>query len=1111
MSTLLTNPDQLCEALGIPFSAEQLAAATASLEPGVIIAGAGSGKTTVMAARVVWLVGTGAVRADQVLGLTFTRKAAGELSQRVRAALTRSGVVSEQAVHDLQGQSVLTYDSFAGQLVAENAPRIGDDPVERLLSEPMRYRLAGQVVSAARGGWGHLEDLSPATLVDWLVTLDSELSAHLVDPGRVEDFTPSFIAGLTEAPLHRGAPYRDVAAAIETAQARLELLELVRDYRERRRRLGAGDFGDQMVQAARIARRVPQVGAAMRRRFRVVLLDEYQDTSAAQAVMLSGLFSGPDTAHGLGHPVTAVGDPCQGIYGWRGAATSNITDFPRAFPRGDASASRVFSLTTNRRSGPVILDCANEVMARLAEDPAMPRSGGSGQRLHASEGTAPGNVTAGRFDDVDEEMAWLAADVAAHGGPGRWAGIAVLARTNASVGRIHEELTRADVPVEVVGVGNLVSLSPVHEIVATLRLLDDETNNPALAELLSSRRWRIGPGDLAALGAAARQAARDEGPASGQEAPGHGQAVIPGDERSTAGHEAPGPGQEDSGPGEGARPGPVDELTKEPLCLLDMLDEEIPGLSAEGAARLHRFAEEFARLRRGLGEPLVDLVQRICLLSGVDAELEGDPVFHRQGRRDQLRRFLDVVVEFSDTDPTAGLSAFLAHLDLQIEHENGIEQAVVSASDSVKLLTVHRAKGLEWDRVYLPWLVDGVFPDARARNWVTSARLLPGPLRGDAGSLPALSELSHEGLGSHTEALRQATGFAEDRLAYVAMTRARRELVATSHVWEPRRSRPREPSPYYLILAGRAQEIVAEPGPVADENPLGAGERRADWPGDEDPERRLDALAALVTDHAGGQPAGAPAAGAPELSSDEPLDLDEQATVGRWEREAELLLAQAERRLDGAGAVTVPDSLSATALLQSQRDPEAFLADLVRPMPRRVGTGASVGTRFHEWLEARFRRPMAQLLDADDEQQPEPSDEGAAARARLERLKECFEAGPYARSEPCAVEEPFVLMIGGQQIRGRIDAVFPLDDTDHDFRVVDWKTFDSPGDALQLALYRVAWSDISGVSPERIDAVFHHVWSGSDERPPGLLDRAGLEKMIARLHAVPAGPARTMH
>ena len=155
----LTHPAELSEALGIPFSAQQLAAITAPLEPSVIIAGAGSGKTTVMAARVVWLVGTGQVRPEQVLGLTFTRKAAAELSGRVRAALAGAGVVDATGDDDAGEQVIMTYDAFASRLVADHGLRIGVEGDARMLTGASRFRMASKVVSRAPGPWAELARL----------------------------------------------------------------------------------------------------------------------------------------------------------------------------------------------------------------------------------------------------------------------------------------------------------------------------------------------------------------------------------------------------------------------------------------------------------------------------------------------------------------------------------------------------------------------------------------------------------------------------------------------------------------------------------------------------------------------------------------------------------------------------------------------------------------------------------------------------------------------------------------------------------------------------------------------------------------------------------------
>ncbi|HEX2322019.1 MAG TPA: UvrD-helicase domain-containing protein, partial [Streptosporangiaceae bacterium] len=332
----LDSPTELINALGISFSAQQLQAITAPLQPGVIIAGAGSGKTTVMAARVVWLVGTGAVRPEEVLGLTFTRKAAAELSQRVRNALLRAGVIADRGVDESGEQLIMTYDAFAARLVAEHGLRLGFEADPTLISGATRYRLASRVVKAAAGPFEFISRLRPATVTERVLRLDADLQQHLVNVGDLDGHARDLLLGLAAAPRNnRGNPYVDVKKAVIACQERLELASLVRDYQDLKRRLGLVEFADQMGIAARLATEVPQVSSALRAAFRVVLLDEYQDTSAAQAIMLRGLFSGPTATDGRGHPVTAVGDPFQAIYGWRGAAASNIMTFADDFPRAD--------------------------------------------------------------------------------------------------------------------------------------------------------------------------------------------------------------------------------------------------------------------------------------------------------------------------------------------------------------------------------------------------------------------------------------------------------------------------------------------------------------------------------------------------------------------------------------------------------------------------------------------------------------------------------------------------------------------------------------------------------------------------------------------------------
>lgn len=323
MAARITDPDQLKELLGIPFTPEQTACIIAPPAPQVIVAGAGSGKTTVMAARVVWLVGTGQVAPEQVLGLTFTNKAAGELAERVRKALIRAGVTDPDVIDpdNPPGEPVIsTYHAFAGRLLTDHGLRIGLEPTSRLLADATRYQLAARVLREAPGPYPALTR-SFADLVSDLLTLDAELAEHLVRPEALRTYDAELLLGLQGAKLTNDA----LRKVPETAAARRELAELVVRYRAAKRERDLLDFGDQIALSARLAG-IPEVGRILREEFRVVLLDEYQDTSVAQRVLLAGLFGG-----GTGHPVTAVGDPCQAIYGWRGASVANLDDFPEHF------------------------------------------------------------------------------------------------------------------------------------------------------------------------------------------------------------------------------------------------------------------------------------------------------------------------------------------------------------------------------------------------------------------------------------------------------------------------------------------------------------------------------------------------------------------------------------------------------------------------------------------------------------------------------------------------------------------------------------------------------------------------------------------------------------
>ena len=1055
----LTSTDDLCDALGIGFSEEQLAAITAPLEPAVIIAGAGSGKTTVMAARVVWLVGTGQVAPQEVLGLTFTRKAAGELSARIRTALARAGVIDTSGADEAGEEVVLTYDAFAARLVAEHGLRIAVETDPTMITGAARYRLASRVVSHAPGPFAHISRLRAASVTERLLSLDGELTSHLVDPGDVREFTAEFRRDLDSAPLYRGNPYADIRTAGAAAAERLELLELVAAYQGLKRELGLVEFADQMATAARLVREVPGVSTALRSQFRVVLLDEYQDTSSAQAQLLAGLFTGERVADGLGHAVTAVGDPFQAIYGWRGAAASNILTFADTFRRGDGTPADGYTLSVNRRSGQEVLDVANTVARDLHADPLLMRHGAAqAPALVAPAQTPAAVVRAATYETWSQEVAEVAELIIDDHRSGRaasWSQIAVLMRRNHDIAPLYAALVERDVPAEIVGLGGLLDLPEVADVVAMLTLLNDVTANPELVRLLSGPRWRIGPADLAVLGRRARELS-DQMPRSERESP-----DVFSDLADALAD--------------------VDDTAV--VALLDAVDDpgEAP-LSEAARERLALFSREVQRLREHAAEPVIDLTRRVIHTLGLDVELTASPRWHQLARRTQLETFVDAVAGYVDVDGDASLAGLLAYLRAEQIDGVGLEQAVPTEHDSVKLLTVHKAKGLEWDCVYVPALVDQTFPSDRVtNNWLKSSAAVPSPLRGDADAIPQPAETTKKAFDQYAAELKESANRSEDRLAYVAVTRARRQLTGTGHTWRAGLHKPRRPSRYLLdiLTAARASnQILALAPPETGENPLPSGTRSAAWPAPVDEalrDRRREAARLVEGFRAAGR------AGDYETGIEPADTIEHAALIAAWDADLEHLLAEAAE--EGTTTVRLPGAVTATGFVDRAARPDDFVSRLVRPMPRPVTEGVTTGTRFHDWVQQFYG--AGELFEADEQDDDDDTQ-------RLDDLIAAFTAGPYAAMTPIAVEQPFVLVLGDTLVRGRIDAVFQLPDRSH--RVVDWKTGAAPADPLQLALYRLAWAQATGQPEDSVDAVFHQVLTGRDTRPVTL---PGVDELVA--------------
>jgi DNA helicase-2/ATP-dependent DNA helicase PcrA len=1076
------SPAELADALGIFAPTEEQAAVIAA-PPGplVVIAGAGAGKTETMAARVVWLVANGYARPGEVLGLTFTRKAAGQLLRRVRTRLARlagAGLVPTDRADVDEHPSIGTYHAFAGTLLREQGLLLPVEPSTRLIGATELWQLAFRVVCE------HPEldtEKSPATVTAMVLRLAGQLAEHLVDTDQLRDTHAELdrlVHTLPAGPRQRDTgPSQALLKLLATQTERTELVPLIDALHGRMRAENVMDFGMQMAAAARLAATFPKVGEQLRQRYRVVLLDEYQDTGHAQRVALSALFGGGvDDELAL----TAVGDPIQSIYGWRGASATNLPRFTTDFCLSDGTPAPTLELRTSWRNPPSALHLANAISTE-----ARRRSVAVRELLPRPDAPA-GTIRCALMTDVGVERDWVADQLAGiyHAAIDSGADVpttAVLVRRNADAAPIADALTDRGVPVEVVGLSGLLSVPEVADVVAMLRLTADPTAGSAAIRIITGPRWRLGAADVSALW---RRAVELDSAAT-----------VPVDRSSTT-HIVASAGAD-----------------ADRACLADAICD--PGrpdrYSPTGYGRIVALCRELTALRAQLHHPLSDLIAEIRWILGVDAEVRAaQSVSSGWVGTEHLDAFSDVVAEFA-ARPSASVAGLLAYFDAAMEVENGLAPAELTvAKDRVQILTVHAAKGLEWQVVAVPHLSGRVFPSTgTARTWLTDAGDLPPLLRGDRASVsehgvPVLEtsdvndrKALSDKITAHRRTLDQRRIDEERRLLYVALTRAEDTLVLSGHHWGATEAKPRGPSDFLLEIKDvidRAAEAGAPCGVVehwapapadGDVNPLRDNVMERSWPVDPAGAGRItvDSGAELVAKAMAGElPPGTMGEG----------DLD------GWAADVDALLAEREMAL-ARPAPVLPPQLSVSALVDIGRDPEGALQRLQRRVPTRPDPHALLGTAFHEWVQRFFH--AERLFDLEDLPGAVDGELGLAEADRLAELQAAFALSPWASRIPIDVEVPFDMIIGGTVVRGRIDAVFA--DDGGGVTVVDWKTGDPPAtaealqqNAIQLAVYRLAWAATAGVSPDSVRAAFHYVRSGRTVEPEGLPDAAELAKLL---------------
>lgn len=1116
----------ISQALGMPLpTPEQERIIEADpLAPLVVVAGAGSGKTETMAMRVLWLVANQHVAPDEVLGLTFTRKAAAELAHRLQLRLRRldaagllPGAEQEDVAAALAMPTVQTYHSYAARLVGEQGLRLGIEPDTELLSQAAAWQLASQVAQSYDGPMDAVT-LEPSTVTKAIIGLSGELAEHLLSLEEVDAYLADFERHLLT--LSRGR-LKVIPSGLDGQSAKVrQLLPVVAAYQRAKRERVAMDYGDQVAIAARLSMRFPQLGRAERLRYRAVLLDEFQDTSEAQMRLLQSLW----VAAGEPVVVTAVGDPHQSIYGWRGASARTLEDFPRRFA-GPARAleapgevdpevlvpAQQAQLSVSWRNDRGILAVANKIAKPLAAQGDLEVA-----PLTAGHSAGDGEVIIGRFSTLDVEAAqiaeWLRKRRSEVADPSTFSA-AVLCRKRSLFVPVAAALELAGVPYELVGVGGLLTVAEVGDVVSLLWTVHDPSRGDRLMRLLSGSALRLGAADLDALGAWSRHLAQ----------------------RTTA--------SGDLAPDTTERASIVEALEQLPRA--EWVGSAGESISAEGLARLHRLAQVVRKLRQLNNLPLGDLAVEAIHSLGLDIEVTARPEYDTGSGGAALDAFLDVTAQYAGSAGRATLGSFLEWLEAAEDEEDGLDAPVVQAAPGVvQVLTVHAAKGLEWDNVVVAGLSEGIFPahspssvwNSEWEGWApgstalphdpttwlindkgwTSGVAVPFDLRGDVAGLPALPWAEVDSYADLRDVLAEFVAAygahelaAERRLAYVAVTRAKHALFLTSSMWGTTKT-PRVPSRFLieardlleqgLVPGGRIMHW--EPLPPEDaENPLLEQPRSASWPPPQADSPSLDALrrAAERVDVLRAK-----------LAVERPTWEEWSSALDPQLRDdLTALLAERDRTgTGGSASVELPSHLSASQIVALARDPEQFARALRRPMPVRPQPEARQGTAFHAWIEKHYQ--SAALVDVD--QLPGADDEEADHFADLAQLKETFLASEWADRQPLEIEVPVETWIGAASIRGRIDAVFPapaLDDgpASAGVVIVDWKTGSQPHGqeaatrALQLAAYRLAYARLRGIDPAEVAAAFYYAATGTTVYPDLPADDAIEQLLTAVVHS----------
>jgi DNA helicase-2/ATP-dependent DNA helicase PcrA len=1037
-------------------------------EPALVVAGAGSGKTELMSVRVPWLVANGYALPQEILGLTFTRKAAAELSKRVFESLIKLRDLTDLWPKDLSpdftAPTISTYNSYANGLFRDFALQLGYEADAIQLTDATQFQLARKFLyeNAADIAPEILElDFNPEALVKSVVELAQSMTENLVTSEQTTSYLGQAIAHIEEL-IKREGEGLDPKKAKEAIPLPEKLRKtkvtavLAEAFLHYKLREGKIDYSDQVALAERAVRELPAVAVRERANFKQILLDEYQDTSYLQTRLLAGLFKD--------HPVFAVGDPNQSIYGWRGASASNLSEFESDF---SSKPIEQFTLSTSWRNPSGVLNLANQLALPLKKAPSYldEEAANVVSRLEVITLQPAPTAGVGQVDitfeqNLNQEVAAVAkwfsdrfAEPSRNPKGGQTA--ALLLSKRAHMQKFVRALQDAGLEVEVVGIGGLLEMPEIADIRAALSVLVNPDAGTELIRLLTGARWRIGARDINELYKIAKKLSRQ---------------LKSSDQKLLA-----------SGEEEG-------------VSLIDALDRFNSGkelvdhdLSEAGLARLQEAAKLFANMRTRIGLPLPELVRAIVAEFNIDIELMANPT--RRHPMIHVNEFVSVVSTFAAGNNSATVSNLLEYLKYAAEREKLEAPRAKPQNKVIQVLTIHGSKGLEWDYVAIPRMVNGELPAGSQPGvgnygWLASGKL-PYALRGDRRTLPQadlLSAISANQLSDivtrFKDGVKEMEAAEDRRVMYVGITRPRHALLLSGSYWKPtaatKAPRASKPSDYLAeILATEDSPIDSNftlPEQASKQPELQKADEIEIWPRPALGVKTAPKVAAAAEAVVAASEKVSPATGS--LSQTDEL-------ITRLLQEREL---QQERNY----TVDFPVRIAASRFKEFLEDLGGVAYSYLRPMPSQPFAQSRRGNLFHAWVEKKHS-PLVAMVDEEREIEDE------LEFFEIEELQANFESSRFANLAPLSLEQEVQLTIGANTFICKMDAIY---ETETGVQIVDWKTNKPPTDAddlyrrsLQLALYRLAYSEYAKVPIENVQASFFFVGQGEELTPDQMLTK----------------------